>query len=66
MQKTLLAGGMLVALTAGLATQAAAQELVITVERIRALDRIDPVGQADFFAQVTIDGEVFKTERIRR
>jgi hypothetical protein len=44
------------------ATEAAADDLVITIERVRALDRIDLSGQPDFFAQVTIDGKVTKTE----
>lgn len=59
-------GAALVAMVSGAAVPAVAQELIITIERIRALDKIDAAGQADFYAQVTIDGKVIKTERIRR
>jgi hypothetical protein len=48
------------------AAPAVAQDLIITIERVRALDKIDPVGQADFYAQVTIDGKPTKTQRIRK
>ncbi|MGL4395790.1 MAG: C2 domain-containing protein, partial [Hyphomicrobium sp.] len=64
--------------TLGLATVAAiaaiapaaaqsSRELVITIERIRALDVIDwgLAGDADFFARVTIDGQVYTTQRVR-
>lgn len=61
-----IAGVALGAMISGAALPAAAQELIITIEHIRALDKIDAAGQADFYAQVTIDGKVYKTERIRR
>lgn len=49
------------------AAPAMAAEIIVTIDRVAAIDRIDPGGgQADFYAQVTIAGEVFKTERIRR
>ncbi len=49
------------------AAPAIAAEIIVTIDRVAAIDKIDVGGgQADFFAQVTIAGEVFKTERIRR
>lgn len=62
-----LAGVALAMMVSGAALPAAADEIVITIERIRALDRIDPGGgQADFYARVTIDGQEFKTPVVRR
>jgi hypothetical protein len=48
------------------AAPAAADQIRVTIQRVTALDKIDPVGQADFLARVTIAGEVFKTKRERR
>lgn len=50
------------------AAPAVAQEIVVTIESVRALDRIDlgPGGKADFFAVVTIDGKSVKSPVIRR
>jgi hypothetical protein len=62
-----IAGAALVAMVCGAAVPAAADEIIVTVESLQALDRIDPGGgQADFFAQVTIDGQTFRSPRIRR
>jgi hypothetical protein len=55
-----------VGLGIGLAGAASAADIVVTIDKVAALDKIDPAGQADFFARVTIAGETFKTERIRR
>lgn len=66
MGKTARAAALAAVASAGFAGAAAAQDLIITIERIRALDKIDAAGQADFYAQVTIDGKAIKTERIRR
>ncbi|MEZ5855548.1 MAG: hypothetical protein R3D67_12710 [Hyphomicrobiaceae bacterium] len=48
------------------AAPAAADQITVVIERVTALDRIDPLGQADFLARVTIAGEVFQTKRERR
>jgi hypothetical protein len=60
-----LAGALLATVISGAALPAAADELVIRIEHVRAVDRIDPTTSPDFYAQVTIDGQVFKTQRIR-
>ena len=52
---------------AGATQSAIADEVIITIESIKAIDRIDPGGgQADFFARVTINAEVFRTPAIRK
>lgn len=62
-----VAGVMLATLLAGAAQAAVADEIMIVIEKIEALDRIDPGGgQADFFARVTIAGETFRTPTIRK
>ena len=62
-----IAGAALMAMVCGAAAPAVADEIIVTVESLQALDRIDVGGgQADFFAQVTIDGTVFRSPRIRR
>lgn len=50
------------------AVPAVAEEIIITVERVRALDKIDlgPGGKADFFAVATIDGKSIKSPVIKR
>ncbi|MGE0699022.1 MAG: hypothetical protein AB7O57_07995 [Hyphomicrobiaceae bacterium] len=57
-----------VAVSAGAALPAVAEEVIVTIERVRALDKIDlpTAGQADFYAQVTIDGKTIKSKFIRR
>jgi len=63
----LIAGAALVTMISGAAAPAIADEIIITVETLQALDRIDVGGApADFYAQVTIDGTVFRSPRIRR
>lgn len=66
MGKSARAAALAAVAIAGFAAPAMAQDLIITIERVRALDKIDAAGQADFYAQVTIDGKTIKTERIRR
>jgi hypothetical protein len=62
-----IVGAFAATLVAASAQSAKADEIIITIESIQALDRIDPGGgQADFFARVTIAGEVFRTPVIRR
>lgn len=63
-----LAGLMVVPLVAGIARPAAADEIVVTVEHVLALDKIDlpTAGQADFYAQVTVDGKTIKSKFVRR
>jgi hypothetical protein len=63
----IISGSVALGLAVTSALPAVAQEIIVTVERVRALDRIDPGGgAADFYAKVTIDGETFRTKRIRR
>lgn len=59
----LLAGA--ATLLGGAVEAASAAEIEIVVDRVRALDVIDLSGGADFYARVTIAGEVFKTDPIR-
>lgn len=62
-----IAGACAATLIAGSAQAAKADEIIVTIESIQSLDRIDPGGgQADFFAQVTIDGQVFRTPVVRK
>ncbi|MEZ5852472.1 MAG: hypothetical protein R3D68_17710 [Hyphomicrobiaceae bacterium] len=64
-----LAGGALVAAATTLASgglqAATAAEIEVVIDRVKALDVIDLSGGADFYAQVTIAGEVFKTEPMK-
>ncbi len=50
------------------AAPALAEEISVTVEHVRALDKIDlgPGGKADFFAVLTIDGKSVKSPVIKR
>jgi hypothetical protein len=48
------------------AAPATAREVIVTIDSIRALDKVDPTGKADFYARVIIDGQVFTTKHIRR
>lgn len=62
-----VAGALAAALIVGAAHSAKADEIIVTIESIQALDKIDPGGgQADFFAQITIDGQVFRTPVVRK
>ncbi|MGD9805309.1 MAG: C2 domain-containing protein [Hyphomicrobiaceae bacterium] len=62
-----IAGAALVAMMCGAAVPAAADEIIVTVDSLQALDRIDPGGgPADFYAQVTIAGQVYRSPAIRR
>lgn len=57
------------ALAVGFAVMAApaiAADVSVTIDRIAALDQVDPAGRADFYARVTIDGEVFKVGPVPR
>jgi len=63
----LIAGAALSAMICGAAAPAAADDITIIIDSLQALDRIDPGGgQADFYAQVTIDGSIYRSPRIRR
>ncbi len=44
---------------------AVAQEIVVTINRVRALDVIDAASKADFLARVTIAGQSFTVPAIR-
>lgn len=54
--------GSLAALVAG-SSGAAAQghEIIVTITHIKALDKLDVFSKGDFYARVTIDGDVHKT-----
>ena len=41
-------------------------EVQVRIERLIALDKGDAFSSDDFFARVTIDGQAFKSERIRQ
>jgi C2 domain len=43
-------------------TAVSAQEITVRITRVKALDRIDANSEADFYAQVTIAGETFKSD----
>lgn len=53
------------AITAALPAAAQAQEIIVNIARVRALDVIDKLSKADFLARVTIDGEAFTTPAVR-
>ena len=52
-----------IAATAALPAQA--HEIIVTIHSVKALDRVDVTG-ADFYARVTIDGEIHVTKHIRQ
>lgn len=68
MKAVALAGALVAPVLTAAVLPAAAEEVIITVEHVRALDKIDSVlaGQADFYAQVTIDGKTIKSKGIKR
>lgn len=41
-------------------------EVQVTIHRLVALDKADAFSSEDFYARVTIGGQVFKSERIRQ
>jgi hypothetical protein len=41
-------------------------EIVLTITSVRAIDRADIFGRADFYAQVTIDGDTVNTPVVRQ
>lgn len=41
-------------------------EVQVTIHRLRALDKADAFSSEDFYARVTIGGQVFKSERIKQ
>lgn len=41
-------------------------EVQVTIHRLTALDKADAFSSDDFYARVTIGGQVFKSERIRQ
>lgn len=48
------------------AAQGARQEIVITITRVRAIDKLDNFSRADFMARVSIDGDQLTTQRVRQ
>ncbi|MFV0296711.1 MAG: hypothetical protein ACK5JT_11410 [Hyphomicrobiaceae bacterium] len=62
----LIAGAAIASAIPG-ATAAKADRIRVVIDRVTALDNIDPAGgKADFFARVTIGGDVFTTKAVRR
>lgn len=61
----LLGALLAVGFACGAALPVAADELIIRIQHVRAIDKIDPTTSPDFYAQVTIDGQVLKTQRIK-
>jgi hypothetical protein len=59
----ILLGGL--AMTAS-AAQAAPQELTIAITGIKAIDKADEFSKGDFYARVTIDGQVHATQPIKQ
>lgn len=54
-----------IAAGAGLPSAAEAEEIVVRISRVKALGKIDEASQADFYAQVIISGEQFKTDQVK-
>ncbi len=54
-----------IAATTALPAPAQAHEIIVTIHSVKALDRVD-VTAADFYARVTIDGEIHLTKHIRQ
>jgi hypothetical protein len=52
-------------LSGAMASQARADEIIVTIERVTALDQEDALSRPDFLARVTIAGEAFVTPVIR-
>jgi hypothetical protein len=50
------------------ATSAGADEIIVTVKRVKALDKADflNLGKADFYARMTVDGKVVKSGVIKQ
>jgi hypothetical protein len=46
--------------------QSANQEIIITISRVRAIDKFDNFSKADFMARVSIDGDEITTKQIRQ
>jgi len=46
-------------------TAASAEEITVRITRVKALDKIDANSEADFYAQVTIAGETFKSDPVQ-
>lgn len=57
--------GVALAVVVGAAAPALADDIIIRIEHVRALDKIDPTTSPDFYAVVTVDGKEYKTQRIR-
>jgi hypothetical protein len=53
------------ALATGLPAVAQADEIIVRISKVKALDKIDEASQADFYAQVIISGEQFAAEPIK-
>ncbi len=48
------------------AQSAANQEIIITITRVKALEKIDKYSQADFMARVTIAGDTISTKQVKQ
>jgi hypothetical protein len=57
----------LAAAVAPTALEAASEhEVTVTINKVKALDRADVYSQGDFYARVTIDGDVQNTQSIKQ
>jgi hypothetical protein len=53
-------------LLGGLApTAATADEIAVTIERVRGVGQADALSKSDFYARVTIAGQTFQTDLVR-
>ena len=62
---SLLAGAAFLAPVAAVA-QTANREIIITITRVKALDKLDKFSKADFMARVSIAGDTITTKKIRQ
>lgn len=46
--------------------QNASHEVIITISRVRAVDKFDNFSKADFLARVGIDGDTISTKQVRQ
>lgn len=46
--------------------QANTREITVTIRQIKVIDKPDAFSKADFYARVTIDGNVQTTQRVRQ
>lgn len=50
----------------GAIAQTANQEIVITISRVKAVDKFDNFSKADFLARLSIDGDTISTKSVKQ